>query len=483
MSIGKRLITSVGWMFAGNWAEQIVNFLVFVIIVRITGPEIYGLATMAIVFILFAEFLVRQTITETIIKLKTLEDGHLDAAFWLLGSLSIVLICLLILFSGQIAALYSEPDIATYLVWATPTILIIGFSGIPVTLLKRKLEFRTLAIRATIGVFAGGVVGITMALMDFGVWSFIGQRVVQIFVNNILAWISMPWLPKFRAKGKHFKDIVGFSSQVGGLRITELISINSPLIIIGVFLGPTVLGQFTLAWRLVEVLTFLLITPIQFVAQPAFAHFNRNKERVGELLLKITQTSSLITFASFIGIAAISSPTIILLFGPEWIEASPAHQILCLVGIYLSIERLQQAFLLALGHAKNLFYLSFIEAVVGIIGMIYMADFGTVGIAIAFTARYYLFWPLRLMITSKYAKFSVTEYLKVFMLPLFNALLMGYIVVMCQKFILSDMSTYSIFFGSIFIGLISYCIVSWLTMRRQNKELLATFHALRKENQ
>jgi len=478
MTIGKRLITSVGWMFAGNCAEQIINFLVFVIIVRITGPEIYGLATMAIVFILFAEFLARETITVSIIKIKRLEDGHLDAAFWLLVTLSTVLFFLLIIFSEKIASLYSNPEIAHYLVWATPTVLVIGFSGIPLTLLKRNLEFRTLSLSAAFGVFIGGIAGIALAIMDFGVWSFIGQRLTQITVIYLLAWITKPWMPGFRAKQKHFREVITFSSQVVGIRITELISTNSPLVIIGAFLGPTLLGQFATAWRLVEALLFLLINPIQFVAQPAFALLNRTKERVGDLLITITQTSSLMTFACFIGMAAISEATIEIMLGKEWLSASKIHQILCLVGIYLAIERLQQSFMLALGHAKILFYLSFLEAILGIIAMIYLIDFGIVGIAAAFTARYYIFWPLRVIITSKYANFSITHYLKTFTLPLINALIMGYIVIVFQDLFLLNRSVFTTLIGSILVGSVSYIFLLWLTMRNKNKKLIEDLQIL-----
>ena len=475
-----RLISGMAWMFAASWSEQVINFVVFIILARILGAEVFGLATMAIVFVLFAEFLVRVTITETIIQLKDLEDGHLDAVFWLLGFLSILIVTLLILLAEQIANIYSEPLIANYLVWATPTVLIIGFSGVPVSLLKRRLEFRVLAIRATLGVLIGGIVGIVLALQGYGVWSFIAQRVVQVFVNNVLAWIALPWVPKLRATRRHFQDVIGFSSQMIGLRITELISINTPLVVIGAYLGPVMLGQYTIAWRLVEVLSFLLTTPIQFVAQPAFALLVCAKKKVGNLLKIIISTTALITFASFLGMAAVGAQTIELFFGPSWADAVPAHQVLCLVGIFLSIERLQQVLCLALGYAGALFYLSLAEAIIGIVVMISFVDYGILGVAAAFTARYYILWPIRFIIVAQIAETEPFFYIKAFTLPLINAIIMTIIIIGWQHVAAPNISILQLFVSSIFIGMLAYGAGIWTTMHKRVKNLIVSIQSTRK---
>jgi len=175
MSLRKRLAVGLAWMFAGSFSEQAANFIVFILLARLLGPEVFGLAAMATVFVLFAEFLVRETMTETLIAREDLEEGHRDAVFWLLGTFSIAIVLLIIACAEPIARVFSEPRVADYIIWATPSVLFIGFSGVPVAALRRGLEFRMLAIRATVGVVAGGVAGVTMALLDYGVWSLIGN--------------------------------------------------------------------------------------------------------------------------------------------------------------------------------------------------------------------------------------------------------------------------------------------------------------------
>lgn len=479
MAAQRSLTSAMAWMFTGSWAEQAINLTAFVILAYLLGAEAFGLATMALVFVLFAEFIVRQTITEAIIKIEKLEDGHLDVIFWSLGTLSILLTALLILSANAIAAIYSNPQIADYLIWATPTIIIIGFSGVPINLLNRELEFRALAIRATIGVLAGSIAGITLALLDFGVWCFIAQRVVQIFTDHLLAWTARPWRPGFRAKRRHLDDVIGFSSRLMGLRISELISINAPLVIIGAYFGPTMLGLYALGWRLVETLSFLITIPIKAVAQPAFASIKRAKGQVDDLLIKILGTSSLITFVAFAGMASVSALTITFLFGADWLDAISTHQILCLAGIYFSIERIQQVFCLALGHASALLKLSILEALVGIAAMLWSVQYGLIGVAIAFVARYYLLWPLRFLILSRYTEKSAIHYIRAFSMPLAAAILTALIVIGWQQWLPAEIPVFIQLLSSIMVGVISYLAIVWFTIRTRCQELILAINSLK----
>jgi O-antigen/teichoic acid export membrane protein len=479
MTIRRRLAVGLAWMFAGNWAEQATNFIVFIILARLLGAEVFGLAAMATVFVLFAEFLVRETMTETILRLEDLEEGHLDAVFWMLGAFALAIVGLIVLFARPIASIFSEPQVADYVIWATPSVLFIGFSGVPVASLRRNLEFRVLAIRATLGVAAGGVVGITMALMDFGVWSLIAQRVVQVFVNSALAWIAHPWKPGFRFTRRHLHDVVGFSTKMVGLRATELVSLNAPTVVIGSFLGPVALGQYTVAWRLIEILSFVLTAPIRYVAMPGFAHLNRTRQSAGQLLRDVMNASSLVTFPSFLGAAVAGGTAMILIFGQEWSPALPALKVLCLVGAYLSMERLQQAFCIALGHAGGLLILSIAEAILSILAMVLVVDHGLVAIAAAFAAAYYLVWPFRFYLVTNVANVDMLDYLKPFAPPLISSLLLAVAVLAWQELAAAHLSDLALVATSVGVGALTYAGCVWLTMRERVRGMIGALQAMR----
>ncbi len=476
MSLRRRLITGLAWTFAGSWTEQAFNFAIFILLARLLGAEAFGFAMMGIVIVIFAEFLVRETVTESLIQLETVEDGHKDAVFWLLGGFSLALVAVLVLSADVIASLYGQPDIADFLVWLSPVILFIGFSGVPVAGLRRDLNFKSLAIRATLGVIAGGIVGISMALKGYGAWSLIGQRLAQVFVNNIFVWFAHPFTPGWRAKRSHVREVLQFGAKMIGLRATELISVQTPTVVIGVVLGPTVVGFYTIAWRVVEILSVLITTPLRMVAQPVFAHMQRGAENVGKLLNDLTEVSTLIAFATFFGLAVIAEPTITVLFGTSWLPAVPVLQVLCLLGVYLSIERLQQAVCLALGHAGSLFALSTAEALLGLITIIWVSQYGVVAIAVVFTMRYLLLWPFRFWIVRKATNIDMGPYVKLFAIPLLASLVMVLVILGWQTMIGHRLNPVFLLATSVGLGGLTYLGLASVALRdrlRHAKGLMA----------
>lgn len=174
MTIKRQFGSAVAWMAFGNWTEQAVNFLVFVLLARILGAEAFGLLAMAAVFVILSEFLVRETFSEYLISADTLGPAHLNSAFWLLMVFGGVLTAVLWWAAGPVARFYDQPQVPELLRALSMTVPIIAITAVPVAILRRDMSFRVLSIRAIAGVIAGGVVGVALALSGAGVWALVG---------------------------------------------------------------------------------------------------------------------------------------------------------------------------------------------------------------------------------------------------------------------------------------------------------------------
>ena len=216
MAIGRRLAVGLAWMFAGNWTEQATNFVVFVVLARLLGAEAFGLAAMATVSILFAEYLVRETITETIIQLENVEERTSRRAVLPAGSSLPRHRCPAHRAgrSDRRSVFRTARRRLSGLGHAVSTFL--GLLRRAGRLSEEKSRVPGLAVRATLGVLAGGVVGISMATMDLGAWSLIAQRVTQVSVISALAWVAHPWRPGLRARPAALSRCIEFQRQNGG---------------------------------------------------------------------------------------------------------------------------------------------------------------------------------------------------------------------------------------------------------------------------
>lgn len=433
MTIARKFSTSVAWMAAGNWTEQAVNFAVFVTLARLIGAEAYGLLAMASVFIVLSESLVRESLSEYLIAAADPAPEDFNAAFWLLAALGLALALALVLAAGPIARGYGQPEVRGLIMALAPSVVLIALTAVPVAILRRELRFRILALRATAGVITGGIVGIAMALTGYGVWSFVGQWITMITTNIIMAWGAVDWRPGRRFGRTHLRRAAGFGAQVLSLRAAELAATQTPMLVIGATLGPLAAGLFSVAWRLVETLSFLIVTPLRMASQPAFAAISRAGGRAGELLVDISRLTGLAAFPFFAGLAVLAGPILALVFGAEWAAAAPVLSVLAFMGPYFCIAKVQQSFCLAAGRAGPITLLAWAGVGLGAAMILAAATSGLFAIAVAFVAAHYLLWGLRFRVVARLAELPVAAFLTCHLRPLLASAVMALVVALVAR--------------------------------------------------
>ncbi|MBS0563854.1 MAG: oligosaccharide flippase family protein [Proteobacteria bacterium] len=425
MSVERQFSRGVAWMAVGNWIEQAVNFAVFVTLARLLGARDYGLLSMASVFIVLSEQMVRESLSEYLIALPEPGPGDLDANFWLLVGLGLGLGLILAGLAPLAARAYGEPEVRLLILALVPSVLIVALNAVPVAILRRNLDFRILALRAIAGVVLGGAVGIVMALKGLGVWSFVGQWLVMIATNAVMAWTAVDWRPGLRASRAEVRRAATFGVQVLGLRAGELAATQTPLLIIGATLGPVATGLFSVSWRLVETLSFLIVTPLRQASQSAFAALSRQGGDAGALLLDIARLTGVVALPFFAGLSILSGPMILLVFGPDWLGAAPVLAVMAAMGVYVCLNRVQMAFCLAAGRAGAISVLAW--AVVALAAALIWAAsrHGIVAVAVAAVAAQYLLWPVYYRIVAGIAGLPAWAFVACHARPLAGTVIMA----------------------------------------------------------
>lgn len=417
MSVTTRFSKGVAWLAIGNWTEQGINFLVFVLLARLLGAESFGLLAMASVFVVLSEFLVRESISEFLIAEPNPTAQDYNAVFWILLALACVLASAIALAAGRIAAFYGEPDVASLIHVLMMTVPLIAATAVPVAILRRGLRFRELAIRAVAGVVVGGIVGVGMALTGYGVWSLAGQRVATVATNVALAWFAVGWRPGFDTTRGHLARAARFGGQVLGLRAAELAATQVPSLVIGASLGAAPLGLYSVAWRVVELASFLIVTPLRVASQPTFAAIARDGGRAGDLLVRISQVTGVVAFPVFAGLAVVAQPFLHVVFGAKWDAAAPVLSVLAMVGAFFCIDKVQQSFCLAAGRPGRITVLSWLTVALGTGLAVLAMPWGLIGVAGAVVAGYLLPWPLRIATTAQLAGLGRVDLVRPYLRP------------------------------------------------------------------
>jgi PST family polysaccharide transporter len=473
MSIRQKAVKGILWSVIQKWGRAGLSIVTFVILSRLLDPEAFGLVSLATVFTVFIELFLDQGFGAAIVQRTELEPEHLDTAFWINVLTGALMTMGLIVASGFVASLFDEPRLASVLRWLSISFILSSFSSTQISILQRKLAFKTLAARSLVAATVGGVIGIGMAFAGFGVWSLVAQDLSTVAVGTIILWGASDWRPGFKVSLKHYKELFSFGVSIVGNHALTIMIRRSDDLLIGYFLGPTLLGFYTIGYQLLLVIIRLVTEVTNSVAFPAFSRIQGEPERMRRAFYNVTQYTSLFAFPVFIGLAVLAPEVVPVVFGEKWNPSIPVMQVLSLIGILQSVLFFNGSVIKAAGKPSWQLGIMFINALFSIVGFLLAVRWGIVAVAASFVIVGYVLAPISFMTVRRLIQIDFRVYLLQFWPPLFASGIMVF-VVEGLKYLLGDQSLNVYLELSIYIlaGALTYTLVISLTAKQLYRDVL-----------
>ncbi|MCG8443085.1 MAG: lipopolysaccharide biosynthesis protein [Caulobacterales bacterium] len=412
MSIGKKIALGAVWSAVETWGRQATMFIVFALLARILGPETYGILALSMVAPLVLAVPVARGIPDALIQRPEVEDIHFDSAFWFLVTIGAAITAGIWAASGLIASLFDQPILKDVVRWTSLVVLIQSIAAVPAAVLKRKMMFRLFALRTLVGTMTGGAVGVALALSGAGVWSLVGMQLTKHSVEMLVLVFGGAWKPRLRFSFARVRELFGFAGPVVGQNFMILATNEMPNVVLGLFLGPTAVGIYTLARRLYELLVEVLLSPLFQVAMPAVSRIQDDPAKINEFFNTTIRLSTFAAFPAFAGLAAIAPVAVPFVFGEQWIAAVPAIQILMILGMQRAVDSVSGSVMTGLGHAALVFKLTIVHTVLSTAFVALGAQFSIELAVAALVATNIVMLPLFLVFVQRLAKVQVLEPLK-----------------------------------------------------------------------
>lgn len=425
MSLRDKAVKAAGWSALQNFGSQGISFVVVLILAYLLGPSAMGLMALASVFIAFIQVFLDQGITSALIQREDLEPEHLDSAFWSNLVLGVGLMLLSWGLSDWVAARFNEPALADILRALAPIFLIGALSTVQQALLTREFAFKSLALRSLVGTAGGGVVGVGMALANFGVWSLVGQQLVEQLLNLSVLWWASPWRPRWRFSWGHLRPLWNFGLPVMAFNFSNFFNRRIDDLLIGYFLGTVALGYYSVAYRIIRVLVLLLTNTTLQVGLPTFSRLQQQPELIRSAFYTVNQWTSLISFPLFMGVGVFAPELIMLCFGPSWTPSISVMQVLSIVGVLQSILFFNSTVLMAMGKPSWRLGINVLQAVVGTLCFYLAVPWGITVMAATYVFSSYMLAPLYLWLVHRLIKLDFLFYLKQYLSPFVSTLIMA----------------------------------------------------------
>jgi len=431
----RKAAQGVAWASAANWGCQLLSFVGYAGLARLLNPDAFGLVAIAGVYITFIQVFVTQGFGMAIIQRNHVEPEHLDSAFWIAMATAFLFCVLSLLLGGQIARLFHEPRVAPVVGWLSFSFFFYALSSVPTAILTRELDFRSLAIRSLLATMVSSAIGLAMAFFGCGVWSLVGQQLVNALLGCIWLWGAVSWRPRLRISRRHLGDLYGFSLSITGNDVLWFFSQKSDQTIVGYGFGPLGLGPYSLASRLTTFLYDGIVGPLSSVAFPAFSKLQSEPLKFERALYRFCEMSSFVSFPVFAGIVVVAPDLVPLFFGAKWASAVPILQILAVYGALRSALGFVHPFLLSTGRAGLFLLNGVILSCLTFAGCLIAVRWNPAAIAFSIVVTMLLYAVVFLVIAQRALAVRIRPLLKTFAFPGLSSLFMLIVVALLRGFI------------------------------------------------
>ena len=215
-SLKSDVIIAFRFSTASKIFEVIVILVVAVVMARLLGPKDFGVIAMCSIFTGISAIFIEFGTGEAIIRHdedKTTNE-FLSSIFWLNIFIGITVSAILILLSGPIAIFFNYEIIQKIIVISSISIIFSAISIVPRSVLRKRLDFKSIFYQRAIVLPISGVICISLALKGYGIWSLVAHSISVSTGGALMLLYFSKWMPKFLFKQKHIKEIWHFSTNL-----------------------------------------------------------------------------------------------------------------------------------------------------------------------------------------------------------------------------------------------------------------------------
>lgn len=454
-----KTIVGVIWSAIEKFGVKAIAFVSNIILARLLSPEDYGCVGMLMIFILLAMTIVEGGFASSLIQRKNTTKEDESTIFYWNIILSVLLYVLLFISAPSIAFFYDVPKLEIVLQVQGIMLLLNAFGVVQLSLLRKDLKFKQLAIINTISALLSVVIALGLAFCGYGIWALVWQQICQNFFATILAWFYSSWRPTWQFSISSLGSMFQYGSFLLLSNLLNTFCENLQGLIIGKQFSSMSMGYYSQAKKLEEVPTMSIS---QVVSQVTFPVFSKIQEEKNKLYIAVRQSLLAMNFINIPLMAlliVVAKPLVILLLSEKWLPCVPLFQILCVAGLVNCAQSVNYQVVVAVGRSKEIFFWNVIKRCVGIVLLLIGALLGSIeSILWAMVLGFFFTYVVNALVAQKVTGYSLWSQLREMGPVLIIALLSSCFAYLVSTFFTSNF--FILFFATV-LFIVLYLLLSY----------------------
>ncbi|MCR5464305.1 MAG: lipopolysaccharide biosynthesis protein [Bacteroidales bacterium] len=375
-SLKDKTVKGVAWSGIDNVVQMGVTFIVSIVLARLLSPDDYGLLGIITVFTAICTDLINGGFTTALIRKKDPTIDDYNTVFIMNLGVSLFLYVVIFICAPYIASFFKRLELIGLIRVSMLGLLAGALAIVQQTQLTKRIDFKTQTKITLVASVGSGIIGITLALLDFGVWALVVQQLSSQLLRSTLYWLFNRWIPQMRFSTASFRELFGFGWKMMLSRLLDTTWKELYQVIVGKFYSPATLGQYTRAKQFSQLFSSNLTGVVQRVTYPVLSNIQDEKDRMVFAYRRIIKVTMFVTAVSMLFVGAISGPMIYCLIGPKWNEASIYLPLICISGSLYPLHALNLNMLQIQGRSDLFLALEVLKKIIGILPLAVCVFYG-----------------------------------------------------------------------------------------------------------
>jgi len=385
-NLNQKTKDSVIWDLSGAFIRQFALLFISILLARLLEPEEFGILGMSMVFISISQVFTDVGFTSGLIQQKDTKDIAYSSVFYINLLISVVLSGVILLTAPLIANFYEIPkvEIILYYLAIIPPIAALG--RVQAAILTKQINFKSLTIRDITATLVGGVLGVSAAFLDYGVYSLVIQQIAMVTTGTLMLWFSTNWIPKLEFSTNEIKKLFVFTSFVFLDSLLRQVFNKIDTIFIGKMFSPAMLGFYSRAESLKAQVQTYTTNSLRKVIFPVLSQLQDDDEKFKSTYFKAFNIVTGLIVLLIAPIYFLSNFIIIFLLGAKWEPSIIFFQILIFSTVTSPQIGMMGKAVLAKGYSRLKFNIGLIQRLLKTTPIVFGLLFGIEEFAIAVVA-------------------------------------------------------------------------------------------------
>ncbi|MDX9920207.1 MAG: lipopolysaccharide biosynthesis protein [Paludibacter sp.] len=460
----KITLRNVFWSLSDNFLQQIINFIVGIILARLLLPAEFGLIGIVVFFITISNTFIDSGLSSALINERETDKYYYNTVFWMNIIIGIIFYLILYFISPYVAVFFKLSELTNLLRLSSISLLLLSLSSIQRTIFVKNLNFRSITFISFVSVSVSAIVAIYMAYMGYGVLSLVVRSVLGQLISTLMFWYMSTWRPSFIFNIGVLKKMYSYGI---GLFLTDFLNnIHNNLyyVVIGKFFSPSILGFYTRANTFKDLASSNISNAIKRVSFSSLSRITDRKQQELSFSKYVIPTIYLTSVLMSI-LFLCAYPIIMILLGDKWLNSVGILRIIAISGVFLPIYSLNLNYL-----AVNKYISLYLK--IEVFGKLLVIPIVIIGFYLGFTVMLYsiLFHSFIIYLASV---FALKHFKLLYKYQLRNVLfcIVTIIILYFAKMVWSNVLTFSNIYMSFFIDLFIILFCWMLLMKLYNKSL------------